>query len=136
LLSSDSAQGLRFPSLHCETIPKMSRSSFIPPEEMAQLRAVALSGNIEAINAVLSRWRENPIDDEIFEPKTGPVLYEAIENKLSEVVSCLLDNHVPMNSQLFMKATEDTSYQILQEFLNHGWDINTPISSNDPPALA
>ncbi|KAJ5819839.1 hypothetical protein N7474_005430 [Penicillium riverlandense] len=114
----------------------MSSSYFIASEEITHLQVATLSGNIEAINAVLSRWRESSIDNETFEVTTGPVLYEAIVNNSFEVVSCLLDNQVPMNSQLFMKATEDTSYQILQEFLNHGWDINTPISSNDPPALA
>ncbi|KAJ5963496.1 uncharacterized protein N7479_003372 [Penicillium vulpinum] len=41
-----------------------------------------------------------------------------------------------MSARLFMKATQNTSYQILQAFLDHGWDINTPIDSNTPPGLA
>lgn len=65
-----------------------------------------------------------------------PILSEAIEQSLVEVVEALLDCHVPMNSVLFLKATRNTSYQILQAFLNHGWDINTPIDSYTPPALA
>ncbi|RHZ62026.1 ankyrin repeat domain-containing protein [Aspergillus thermomutatus] len=103
---------------------------------MTELQVVALSGNIERLYATLSQLRESSIDDETFEAKTVPVLYKAIEDNSLEVVECLLDNQVPMNPWLFMKATENTSYQILQAFLNHGWDINAPIDSNTPPALA
>lgn len=41
-----------------------------------------------------------------------------------------------MDEHLFRYATELKSYDILQAFLNHGWDINTPVDSLNLPALA
>ena len=103
---------------------------------ITQLREAALSGDVERVRAVLSEWRETPGDDKVFVENAVPILCEAIEHDLAEVVESLLIYQVPMNSELFLKATRKTSYPILQAFLHHGWDINTPINPYTPPALA
>jgi hypothetical protein len=103
---------------------------------ITQLREAALSGNIERIRAILSEWRGHFADNELFVEITVPILSDAIEHNSVKVVEALLDCHVPMNPLLVLKATRNTSYQILQAFFNHGWDINTPIDSYTPPALA
>lgn len=103
---------------------------------ITQLREAAFSGHVERVRAILSEWRETPGDDKLFAENTVPVLSEAIERDLAEVVESLLAYHVPMNSELFLKATRNTSYRILEAFLHHGWDINTPINLYTPPALA
>lgn len=103
---------------------------------ITQLREAALSGHVERLRAILSGWRETHGDDNVLAENTVPVLSEAIERDLAEVVESLLVYQVPMNSELFLKATRNTSYQILQAFLHHGWDINTPINPYTPPALA
>lgn len=89
---------------------------------ITQLRGAALAGNIEGIRAILSGWRGDN-SDERFVQNTAPILSEAIENDSAEVVETLLDYHVPMNSELFLKATRNTSYRILQAFLRHGWEL-------------
>lgn len=65
-----------------------------------------------------------------------PALSAAVTNNQVATVAYLLDQGVPMNQELFLYATESKSYQILQVFLEHRWDINTPVDSLRPPALA
>ena len=64
------------------------------------------------------------------------ILRETIENNAVSLVKCLLNNQVPMKAGHFKMATQNTLYRILQAFLDHGWDINRPINSYTPPALA
>ncbi|PYI32281.1 ankyrin [Aspergillus indologenus CBS 114.80] len=104
--------------------------------DIRQLQEAALSGYVDRVRAILLEWRETLGDDKVFAENTVPILDEAIERDLAEVVETLLTYQVPMNAELFLKATRNTSYRILQAFLHHGWDINTPVSPYTPPALA
>ncbi|KAF9884016.1 hypothetical protein FE257_002404 [Aspergillus nanangensis] len=55
----------------------------------------------------------------------------------TEVVAHLLDIGAPMNFEPFAKATREKQYDILQSFLDHGWDISTEsaIDNKVPSAL-
>ncbi|EEA23832.1 hypothetical protein TMatcc_006904 [Talaromyces marneffei ATCC 18224] len=61
----------------------------------------------------------------------------AIEAKDASRVSQLLDDGAPMNFELFAQATQNKCMEILQLFLDHGWDINTESSLDSliPSAL-
>lgn len=103
---------------------------------ITQLRKLAFSGNIEGLRATLSDWREGHGIDELFIQNTAILLSEAVDHNFFEVAECLLDFHVPMNTNLFLKATRNTLYRILTAFLHHGWDINAPVDPFTPSALA
>ncbi|KAJ5718859.1 uncharacterized protein N7483_009941 [Penicillium malachiteum] len=113
----------------------MSDFDLIAFDSMTRLRANILSSNIEEINATLAELRDN-LDDETFQAKTGSLFRDAIEKNEFQLVDCYLRNYASINSQLIVKATRNTSYQILELFLNYGWDINMPIDSYSPPAIA
>ena len=66
------------------------------------------------------------------ETVTVLILREAIENNAVSLVKCLLDNQVPMKAGHFKMATQNTSYQILQAFLDHGWDITPQLTHIRP----
>ena len=89
-----------------------------------QLRETALFSYVERVRAILSEWREIPGKDKVFVENTVPILFEAIDRTLAEVVEALLVYQGPMNSELFLKAMRNTSYRILQAFLHRGWDAN------------
>lgn len=114
---------------------RMDNFDFIAFDQMSQLRADISSGNMEGFNATLSKLRGS-LDNETFQAKLTPLLREAVETNSFQVVHFFLENHVPMNSQFVLRATMNTSYQTLEVFLNHGWDINTPLDWVTPPALA
>ncbi|KAJ5741110.1 hypothetical protein N7493_000982 [Penicillium malachiteum] len=113
----------------------MSDFDLLAADSIAQLRANTLSCNIEGIQATLSELRLS-LDDETFQAKTIPFLHDAVEKNEVRLVDCFLKNNVSINSQLVVKATTNTAYQILEVFLNYGWNINTPINLYSPSALA
>lgn len=113
----------------------MSNFDLIAFDEMAQIRAYFQSNNTEGVHTTLSKLRDS-LDDEIFRAKTIPLLYEAVEKNSFHLICCLLENHVPMDSQLVVKATTNTAYQALEAFLTHGWDINAPVNWDTPAPLA
>jgi hypothetical protein len=125
------------PLIHCSTIDTLEMSDFdlIAFDEMAQIRAYFQSNNMEGVHATLYKLHDT-VDDEVFQAKTIPLLYEAVEKNSFRLICCFLENHVSLDSQLVVKATTNTLYQALEAFLTHGWDINTPVDWNTPGALA
>lgn len=113
----------------------MSNFELIALEEMAQLRAYFQSNNKEGVYSTLSKLRDS-LDDEAFQARTIPLLYEAVENNSLDLIRCFLENHVPLHSQLVVKATRNTSYQVLEAFLANGWDINAPVNWATPAPLS
>ena len=88
--------------------------------DITQLRERALVGDVDRIRAILPASQGNGRDNDCFVQNTATILFEAIENDSAEVVEALLDCDVPMNAQLFLKATRNTSYRVLHTFLRHG----------------
>ncbi|KAJ5249113.1 hypothetical protein N7468_000564 [Penicillium chermesinum] len=104
--------------------------------QMVLLREVASVDNIEEFISIFTQVQPSLIDNKTFEAETIPILHEAIRNDSFRVIDYLLDQKVPMRPFLFQEATKNTSYRVLESFLNHGFDINTPIDTNNPPAIA
>lgn len=103
-------------------------------DEVEELRAYAAAGDLDGIDSLFLKWREEERDLSLDPFVT--VLVDAVTNNWPSVVQCLLDHGVPMSPGLFLTATKAKSYEILACFLDHGWDINTPINMFIPPALA
>lgn len=100
------------------------------PSDLDLITAASATGNLDAVQRILSQDHGLP-------PETlCPALAAAVLNSQVTIVTYLLDHDVPMNQGLFLFATESKSFQILQAFLDHGWDINTPVDALRPPALA
>jgi ribosomal protein L16 Arg81 hydroxylase len=100
--------------------------------ESSELDLVTASatGDLDVVQKILSQ--NHYIPRETF----CPALATAVTNNQVTTVTYLLDHDVPMNQGLFLSATELKYYQILQVFLDHSWDINTPVDALRPPALA
>ncbi|KGO48298.1 hypothetical protein PEX1_055240 [Penicillium expansum] len=98
------------PSHQCHQ--NISDFNLIAFDQTTRLRADLSSGNLEGIRSTLSELRYS-LNDETLQAKAVPLLREA----------------------LVLKATINASYQTLEVFLAHGWDINAPVDSNTPAAL-
>lgn len=66
-------------------------------------------------------------------------LYRTMLNAIweggTEFVSILMDSGLPMHYIYAKQAIHSRSKPILAVFLQHGWDINQPISGTEPPIL-
>ena len=104
--------------------------------EVQQLRAAVRAHDITAVEVFFLEWRASPPGNRQSLESFVIALADAVVNNWTPTVTFLLDQGMPMNQQLFVYATQTKSYKILQAFLDHGWDINTPTNLITPPALA
>ncbi|KAJ9386285.1 hypothetical protein DTO063F5_3799 [Paecilomyces variotii] len=105
----------------------------IPPE-VEQLNAASKAGSLDVVKDLVRQWQAKSPGDPVQMLITA--LSAAVVNNRPPVVRYLLGQGVPVNEHLFRYATESKFYDILQAFLDHGWNINTPFDSLNPPALA
>lgn len=63
-------------------------------------------------------------------------LYEAIEQQKTVIVSYLLDRGVAIDEDAISSAIHAGSSDNFKAFLDHGWNIDTPVGVSKPPALA
>jgi hypothetical protein len=59
----------------------------------------------------------------------------AITNRNVELVRYLLDEDVANGNLPFESAVRAQAFEVLELFLQYGWDINQPLARNEPPAL-
>lgn len=88
----------------------MSNFDLIAFNEMARIRAYFQSNDTEGAHRTLSKLRDN-LDEGTFRAKTIPLLFEAVEKNSFHLICCFLENHVPMDSQLVVKFTTNTSHK-------------------------
>jgi hypothetical protein len=82
----------------------------------------------------LSPWpKPTPTPED---PQAIENLYNAIITNDDSAVKGLLRQGALMKKEHFLEATNCGSINILQIFLDNGWDINTPVDTHNPPALA
>lgn len=118
-----------FPATFDFYAPKLST-----PPEYEQARAAGAIGDVAAVKAAFEHWNETPHDPE-FKVFFSAALFVAIQNNHVPVVSYLLDQDIDIRYSDFAEATKKKLYPMLQLLLDHGWDINRPMASNNPPAL-
>lgn len=106
------------------------------PFELQQLATAGATGNLDALQTFFSQWQSKTLSSRSQPETICPALSAAVRNNQVATVTYLLDQGVPVNQELFLYATESKLYQVLDIFLQHGWDINTPVDFIRPPALA
>lgn len=106
------------------------------PLEVEQLRASAVADDVNAVQTYFEIWQARSASERLSLDNFTVVLSDAVNNNSAQTVACLLDYGLQTSSGLFLVATQAKSYDILQTFLDHGWNINTPINFLTPPALA
>ncbi|KAJ9293833.1 hypothetical protein DTO271G3_7460 [Paecilomyces variotii] len=117
-------------------VDQSTQKVVLSSSEIDQLTAASATGNVGALKTFFSQWQSKLLSDQFPLETLCPLLFTAVRNNQVATVAYFLDQGVPMNQELFLYATESKSYQMLQVFLEHGWDINTPVDSLRPPALA
>lgn len=106
------------------------------PAELDNLNTASATGSIDTLRIFFSKWQNEFFSNQHLLGSLSSVLSSAVANNQVACVIYLLDEGVPVNQEVFLYATKRKLYPILQAFLEHGWDINTPISPLTPPALA
>ncbi|KAJ9253248.1 hypothetical protein DTO207G8_4255 [Paecilomyces variotii] len=104
--------------------------------ELEPLETASAVGDIGTLRTFFLKRQNDFFSNPELLRSLSPALSVAVTNDKTACVTYLLDRGVPMNQELFLYATKRKSYPILQAFLEHGWDINTPTSRLIPPALA
>jgi hypothetical protein len=105
------------------------------PPEIERLRDASASGELADAKAVFSQLVPTPIPEEFDMGPYVVALSAAVRNNHVHIASYLLSQGVPLNVELFVNATERKSYEMLQTFLDHGWNINEPIGRATPAPL-
>ena len=117
-------------------------------EELTSLLKEAVNADQQTtINDILNEWPVQPSDVPATLSRATPshtaprwpfymTLYEAIEQQKTVIVSYLLDRGVEIDEDAISSAIQAGSIDNFQAFLDHGWNINTPVGGSKPPALA
>jgi len=106
--------------------------------EIKRMIDEAASGHLLAVHAIYSQWliRQRPdLSGSIFSQNLHPALVEAVRNNHVSVVTYLLSRGLKLNSGLVEIGMINRSTEMLQVFLDHGWDINKPRERSLPPPL-
>ncbi len=117
-------------------------------EEITSLLKEAVKTDQQVtINEILNAWPVQPSDVPATLTRATSshtvqlwpfyvTLYEAIEQQKTVIVSYLLDCGVAIDEDAISSAIQAGSIDNFQAFLDHGWNINTPVGVSKPPALA
>ena len=99
-------------------------------------------GDLATISQLLQSWPTQPDSENNsgdYVPDLWPfkaVLSGAIEKGNIELSSYVLDHGLKIELYAMMLALQSPSAGIFQVFVDHGWDINTPMGEKWPPCLA
>ncbi|KAK1083117.1 hypothetical protein LTR48_006518 [Friedmanniomyces endolithicus] len=104
----------------------------VPPySSFSELREAVRFGYIEDVRSKLCVIR-------ISEPtkpvsKFSRLLADAIQHRHLSILEFLLLERIPMTSDAVKAAAETRCFEALSMLFNHGWDINQPLSGDEPP---
>lgn len=112
--------------------------AYDPLPEVEAMRAACASGDLLFVQAVFQTcWLDRPVNERVDKGLFGAGgLCEAIRRDDAVIGSFLLSHVLPIHEGHFAMATEYRSYSILQLFVDLGWDINTSLGRQQPPALS
>jgi len=108
---------------------------YVEPPVIGQLTEASASGNFSKVQAILSQFLAQPAPKGFQLEDLVVALAEAVYNNHVKIASYLVSRGIPMNIELFRHATQTKSYGILQLFLDHGGNINEPLSHTMPSPL-
>lgn len=107
------------------------------------LRTAAEAGDLERVRCLLGQWWAYPRRKPPFSPKFyEDALVAAVENRYVDVVRYLLNNsgaeitprviRSPANFRRVLDNDVKATREILQAFLDHGWDIDSRSDTGAP----
>lgn len=105
------------------------------PEDISlveQLSEASGRGDLERAKAVLEQWKargHGSLRD------LQPALYSAASNKQALTVSYLLEQGLYVNMEALSNAVRSKATDVLQAYLDHGWEINQNLGLGQGPGL-
>ena len=110
------------------------QSSSIPDDIPSRILQACESGDLQQLRALLHEYEsaQSPLPlAEILKDLRNP-LHPAIEHGRADVVNYLLDHGFDLDSSIVLSIVYHPTIPVLDAFLNHGWDVNAPTSSDGP----
>lgn len=112
-----------------------------PPDDhglISRIRTAAKQNEQGAVEARFQRLIELP-DGEYWScnpSELGAALSLAVESNNPDVIAFFLDQGVQPTVHDAQGATEQKNFQLLEDFMSRGWNINEARSWHQPPLLA
>lgn len=103
-----------------------------------QLSEASVRGDLERAKAVLEQWKtrdHDPVNPNYPVEDLQPALYIAVSNKQALVVSYLLEQGLYVDKTALRDAVRVKATDVLQAYLDHGWDINKNLGLGCGPGL-
>lgn len=140
--------------LNTESVTPSSGDARVPPESQVtdgpppagtdliqKLKNASAAGQLSRVQCLLKKWRSLPNRKTTRDPSRAmvplqSVLYAAVRKNRSSVVCFLLDEGFVLDFQSVAIAVKGRFVEILQVFLDYGWDINEIQGPRMAPALS
>lgn len=105
-----------------------------PLPEVGQLETAVISGDMTSVRYILQQWHARPKEKQI----SKDLFTSSYKFAMGDVsiASYLIKQGISINESHFKLAMKKRSFQFLECFLDHGFDINRPRSYIDPAPLA
>lgn len=102
-----------------------------PPPEIAQIEVASAAGDLATVKGILESWADKPAEQQHCKGGFGRALRPALEAGHVAVASCLLEHGIKVRSGDFRSAMQHKSYQFLELYLHHGYNINANTNDSD-----
>lgn len=109
----------------------ISVSLVMSDEDTRHLRTACGAGDLHTVTLFLESWKARNFDMGL----CNWALVEAVQQESEKVAVLLIDYGVPFTPFLAVTAGVRKMFGVLLAAIQRGWDINTPYSEGEPPAL-
>lgn len=106
-----------------------------PSEILERTSGLCINGSIGKFQEVLDSQLSGPEPHEFDIHDFYTVMIQAIRRDDTQFINELLRRGLPMDQLYALEAVKAKAKRALQIFLDHGWNINQPMSELKPPVL-
>ncbi|KAK1808377.1 hypothetical protein LTR12_017268 [Friedmanniomyces endolithicus] len=106
----------------------------LPYSSFSDLREAVRFGYIEDVRFKLCLIRTSEPTKPL--SKFSRLLAEAIQHRHMDILEFLLLKRIPITSDAVKAAAKTRCREALSMLFNHSWDINQPLSGDEPPVLS
>ncbi|KAK3635925.1 hypothetical protein LTR56_014463 [Elasticomyces elasticus] len=106
---------------------------------LARIEAAATAGDLEAVKDVFENAKTGSLGGtctQTTKVSAGSALFLAVQHGWKDIVEYLLSEGMTVHATHIKVATNNRDTTVLELLFRHGWDINKPLHSGHPPALA
>lgn len=104
-----------------------------PPATLERLHASCVSGDIQSFREILDSHSSSSEEFDICD--FYAIMIEAIKVKDVRLIQELFYGGLPIDPLYVLEAVKVKGKDVLESFLQNGWNINQPISELGPPLL-